>query len=83
MDAVPMPNPGDPVPAAMSAEESFLELLAETLENLDRAPRAQFLQCFFKTLAQLDLTDAASLEYWEHIVRRRRELTESLEKPVS
>jgi diguanylate cyclase (GGDEF)-like protein len=78
-----MPNPGDPVPAAMSAEESFLELLAETLENLDRAPRAQFLQRFFKTLAQLDLTDAASLEYWEHIVRRRRELAETLEKPVS
>ena len=78
-----MPNPGDPVPSAMSAEESFLELLAETLENLDRAARAQFLQRFFKTLAQLDLSDAASLEYWEHIVRRRRELAESLERPVS
>jgi diguanylate cyclase (GGDEF)-like protein len=78
-----MPNPGDPVPPAMSAEESFLELLAETLENLDRTARAQFLQRFFKTLAQLELTEAASLEYWEHIVRRRRELSESLEKPVS
>jgi diguanylate cyclase (GGDEF)-like protein len=78
-----MPNPADPVPSAMSAEESFLELLAETLENLDRTARAQFLQRFFKTLAQLELTDAASLEYWEHIVRRRRELAETLEKPVS
>ena len=78
-----MPNPGDPVPPAMSGEESFLELLAETLENLDRTARAQFLQRFFKTLAQLELTDAASLEYWENIVRRRRELSESLEKPVS
>ena len=78
-----MPNPGDPVPSAMSAEESFLELLAETLDNMDRTARAQFLQRFFKTLAQLELTDTASLEYWEHIVRRRRELSESLEKPVS
>jgi diguanylate cyclase (GGDEF)-like protein len=78
-----MPNPGDPVPSAMSSEESFLELLAETIENLDRPARAQFLQRFFKTLAQLELTDAASLEYWEQIVRRRRELAESLEKPVS
>ena len=78
-----MPNPGDPVPSAMSAEESFLELIAETLESLDRAARAQFLQRFFKTLAQLELSDAASLEYWEHIVRRRRELAESLGKPVS
>jgi diguanylate cyclase (GGDEF)-like protein len=67
----------------MSPEESFLELLAETLESLDRPARAQFLQRFFKTLAQLDLTDTASLEYWEHILRRRRELTETLERPVS
>ncbi len=78
-----MPNPGDPVPSAMSGEESFLELLAETLDNMDRTARAQFLQRFFKTLAQLELTETASLEYWEHIVRRRRELSESLEKPVS
>lgn len=78
-----MPNPGDPVPSAMSGEESFLELLAETLENLDRTARAQFLQRFFKTLAQLELTDTASLEYWEHIVRRRGELAENLGKPVS
>jgi len=83
MVADPMPSPGDPVPSAMSAEESFLELLAETLDSLDRTPRAQFLQRFFKTLAQLDLTDTASLEYWEHILRRRRELAETLEKPVS
>jgi diguanylate cyclase (GGDEF)-like protein len=78
-----MPNPGDPVPSAMSGEESFLELLAETLENMDRTARAQFLQRFFRTLAQLELTEQASLEYWEQIVRRRRELSESLEKPVS
>jgi len=78
-----MPNPGDPVPPAMPAEESFLELLAETLESLDRNARAQFLQRFFKTMAQIELTDAASLEYWERIVRRRRELSDSLEKPVS
>ncbi len=78
-----MPNPGDPVPSAMSAEESFLELLAETLESLERTARAQFLQRFFKTLAQLDLTDTSSLEYWEHILRRRRELAEALDRPVS
>jgi diguanylate cyclase (GGDEF)-like protein len=67
----------------MSGEESFLELLAETLENMERTARAQFLQRFFKTLASLELTDAAALEYWEQIIRRRRELSESLEKPVS
>jgi len=83
MVAFSMPSPGDPVPSAMSAEESFLELLAETLDSLDRTPRGQFLQRFFKTLAQLNLSDTASLEYWEHIQRRRRELAETLDKPVS
>jgi diguanylate cyclase (GGDEF)-like protein len=78
-----MPNPGDQIPPAMSAEESFLELLAETLENIDRPARAQVLQRFFKTMAQLEMTDTASLEYWELILRRRRELSESLDKPVS
>ena len=67
----------------MPAEESFLELLAETLDNLERTARGQFLQRFFKTIAQLDLTEAASLEYWEQILRRRRELAENLDKPVS
>jgi diguanylate cyclase (GGDEF)-like protein len=78
-----MPNPEDRVPSAMSPEESFLELLAETLEGLDRGARGQFLQRFFKSLAQLDLNEAASLDYWERIVRRRRELAESLDRPVS
>jgi diguanylate cyclase (GGDEF)-like protein len=78
-----MPNPGEPIPPAMAPEESFLELLAETLENLERTARAQFLQRFFKTMAQLDLSDSASLEFWERILRRRRELSENLEKVVS
>jgi diguanylate cyclase (GGDEF)-like protein len=78
-----MPNPGDQIPPSMSAEESFLELLAETLENIDRPARAQFLQRFFKTMAQLEMTDTASLEYWDLILRRRRELSESLDRPVS
>jgi diguanylate cyclase (GGDEF)-like protein len=67
----------------MSVEESFLELLAETLENLDRSARGQFLQRFFKAIGQLDLSDTASLEYWERILRRRQELAESLERPAS
>ena len=34
-------------------------------------------------MAQLELTDSASLEFWERILRRRRELSESLERVVS
>src|SRR5215467_10534069 len=78
-----MPSPDEPMNFGLSPEESFLELLAETLEGLDRAPKAQFLQRFFKTLAQLELSDTASLDCWDQIIRRRGELSQHLEKPVS
>jgi len=78
-----MASPSEPSKAVTSAEDSFLELLAETLENLDRVPRGQFLQRFFKTIAQLDLTEDVSSEYWEQILERRRQLADTLGKPIS
>jgi diguanylate cyclase (GGDEF)-like protein len=78
-----MPNPEDPNNLGMSGEDSVLELLAETLENLDRSAAGQFLQRFFKTIAQLELTDTVSLEYWDRILERRRQLADSLGKQVS
>ena len=78
----PMVSPSDPSPAA-APEDSFLELLAETLENLDRVPRGQFLQRFFKTIAQLDLSETVSSEYWDQILERRRQLADTLGKPIS
>lgn len=77
-----MSTPTDPSRASMQPEDSFLELLAETLENLDRVPRAQFLQKFFKTIAQLELTEDASSEYWDQILERRRQLADTLGKSV-
>jgi diguanylate cyclase (GGDEF)-like protein len=77
-----MVSPSDPSPAA-APEDSFLELLAETLENLDRVPRGQFLQRFFKTIAQLDLSETVSSEYWDQILERRRHLADTLGKPIS
>src|SRR2546423_14039211 len=70
---VPTSDPGDP----------FLELLAETLSNLDREPRGQFLQRFFKAIAQLDLTDAVSIEFWDQILDRRRDLSENLGRSIA
>ena len=78
-----MPGPTDPIDNSMPAEDSFLELLAETLENLDRPARGQFLQRFFRTVAHLELTEAASLDEWDQILTRQRELGESTGKPVS
>ncbi len=78
-----MPNPGDLTQPQLPAEDAFLGLLIETLENLDRSARGQFLQRFFKTVTQLELTDTQSLDYWEKILARRAELSESLGKPIS
>src|SRR5713101_4898321 len=78
-----MPSPADPTKSHLPGEDVFFELLAETLENLERPARGQFLQRFLRTIAQLDLTEALSLDYWERILIRRRELAESLGKSVS
>jgi diguanylate cyclase (GGDEF)-like protein len=67
----------------MPAEGAFLELLADTLDNLDRAARGQFVQRFFRVITQLDLTEAVSLDYWEQILRQRGKLAEGPDKPVS
>jgi diguanylate cyclase (GGDEF)-like protein len=78
-----MPQPGDASQPQPSAEDSFLDLLVETLDGLDESVRGQFLRQFFRTIAQIDFTDAQSNDYWERILLRRRELAENLGKRVS
>ncbi len=77
-----MLSPGDPTPP-LSSEDAYLELLSETLAALDRHPRAQFLQRYLKSIAQLELSEDESQDYWERILARRNELAQSLGKPVS
>ena len=78
-----MPNPGDPNPPRWSAEESFLELLTDTLDDLEGPARGQFLQRFFHSIAQVDLSETQSLDLWEQTLARRRELSESIGKRVA
>lgn len=78
-----MPQPGEAFQPQPSAEDSFLDLLIETLEGLDESVRGQFLRQYFRTIAQIDLTEAQSNEYWDRILTRRTELTENLGKRVS
>ena len=78
-----MPGPSDTSKSPRGAEDAFLDLLAETIESLDRPVRGQFLQRFFRSITQIDLTDAQSLECWEQILARRAELAESTGKQVS
>ena len=76
-----MPQPGEPLHS--QAEDSYLEVLAETLEGLEDSVRGQFLRQFFRTIAQIDLAEVQSNDYWERILLRRRELAESIGKKVS
>jgi len=78
-----MPQPGEIFQPKPSAEDSLLDLLVETLDGLDEEARGQFLRQFFRTIAQIDLTEAQSSEYWSKILDRRKELVTSTGKAVS
>src|SRR5271154_5211425 len=78
-----MPSPGGPAAPRLPIEDSYLELLADTLESMDIPARSQFLQRYFKIRTQLDLRESQCLQLWEEALTRRRELTEQLARPVS
>lgn len=78
-----MPQPGEASQSQSTTEDSFLDLLVETLQGLDESVRGQFLRQFFRTTAQIDLSESKSNEYWELILQRRRELGDTLGKRVS
>ena len=77
-----MPQPAE-ASRPQSAEDSFLDLLVETLDGLDLPVRGQFLQRFFKAMAQVELTDTQSVECWDQILARRQELSGIPGKRVS
>jgi diguanylate cyclase (GGDEF)-like protein len=78
-----MSQPGDPVRPQPSAEDSFLDLLVETLSGLDETVRGPFLQRFFKTSTQIDLTEAQSLDAWSKTLARQREFSEALGRHIA
>lgn len=77
-----MPQPSESNPP-LHADDSFFDLLVETLGNVDEPVRGVFLQQFFKSIARIDLSPAQSLDYWNQILARRTELSESMGKRVS
>jgi diguanylate cyclase (GGDEF)-like protein len=78
-----MPQPGEPSLPQRSAEDSFLDLLADTLEALDESTRGQFLRQYFHTLAQIEVTESQAIEYWRQTLLRKEELNASLDKKIS
>jgi diguanylate cyclase (GGDEF)-like protein len=78
-----MPSPGVPAPPRSSLEDSYLELLTDTLETLDLPARGQFLQRYLRAVTHLDLRESQCLQLWEEIITRRRQLSEALHRTVS
>lgn len=66
-----------------SSEESYLDLLVETLEGLEDSIRGQFLRQFFRTVAQIDVSEEQGNEYWVRILRRRSDLADSQGRKIS
>jgi len=78
-----MPQPGEAFQPQSSAEDSFFDLLIETLDGLDEAARGQFLRQFFHTVAQADFTEPQSNEYWLRILQRRQQMSQRLGSRIS
>jgi len=78
-----IPDPGRPTGASQPVEDSFFNLLIDSLEGLEQPARGLFLQRLLKSLTQLDLTQEQSLETWDRIVERRAELARILGRPVA
>lgn len=83
MEKLLIPQPGDAFQPQSSAEDSFLDLLVETLAGLEESVRGQFLRQFFHNIAQVDLTAPQSSEAWEKVIERHRELADRLGRRVS
>ena len=50
---------------------------------MDRPSRGPFLQRFFRSIAQIELTETQSLDFWDQALARKRELSESIGKRVA
>src|SRR5271168_693834 len=78
-----MHSPGAPAPSRLPIEDSYLDLLADTLSGLELPARGQFLQRYFHTITHLDLQETQCVQLWDEMLLRRRELSECLNRPVA
>src|SRR6267142_7214936 len=78
-----MPSPGALAPLRLPIEDSYFELISDTLESLDLPARGQFLQRYFRAIAQLDLRETQSVQIWDDMLSRRRELSDRADRQVS
>jgi diguanylate cyclase (GGDEF)-like protein len=77
-----MPNPGG-APTRLPIEDSYLDLLVDTLDGLEVSARGQFLQRYIRAITHLDLRENQCIQLWDEMLTRRRELTDHLGRPVA
>ena len=63
-----MPSPGAPAPPRTSLEDSYLELLTDTLESLDVLLADNSCNAICAPLTHLDLRENACLQIWEEML---------------
>jgi diguanylate cyclase (GGDEF)-like protein len=80
---MPSPGPGGVTPPRLPIEDSYLELLADTLDGLDLSARGQFLQRYIRAITHLDLRENQCIQLWDEMLTRRRELSENLGRQVA
>jgi diguanylate cyclase (GGDEF)-like protein len=78
-----MPSPGGATPLRLPVEDSYLELLTDTLDKLDLPARGQFLQRYIRAITHLDLRENQCIQLWDEMLTRRRELSEHLGRQVA
>ncbi len=71
------------MPPGGDAGEFLLDLLIDSLEQLEPAHQGPFLQKFLKSLASVEVSEEESLVHWDEVLRRRNELSDRLGRPVS
>jgi diguanylate cyclase (GGDEF)-like protein len=78
-----MPSPGALAPPRLPVEDTYLELLADTLESLDLPARGQFLQRFLRTISHVELRESECVQVWDETLARRRAMTDQAGRQVA
>src|ERR1700745_1943313 len=67
----------------MRPNDAYFDLLIETLEGLEPAARAQFLQRFFHSLSHIEIPETQAVAVWEEVLTRRKQFSERSDSLVS
>ena len=78
-----MSSPDGTTNPRLPIEDSYLQLLADTLDGLDLSARGQFLQRYMRGIAHLDLREEQCVQLWDEMLTRRRDLSEQLGRPIA